>query len=124
MSLYQKIERIQNQQLNHERSIFKLGETVRIGLLIQEGKKQRVQTFQGTLIAQHRSGRSSTFTIRRIFQGIGIERVFFLHTTSIQQITTLRCAKVRRAKLYYLRTRTGKAARLRQRFTKIEQSLL
>ena len=90
--------------------------------MIQEGNKQRVQTYQGTLIAQHRRNRNSTITIRRIFQGVGIERVFLIHSTSIQKIEILRCSKVRRAKLYYLRARKGKATRLRERFVKVKRN--
>lgn len=123
MSLYQLLEKVQNQQLKPNVPVFNFGDTVRVGVLIQEGNKERVQTYQGTLIAQHRAHRNSTITIRRIFQGVGIERVFMVHSNSIQNIEILRCSKVRRAKLYYLRDRKGKATRLRERFVKVRKDL-
>ena len=93
-----------------------IGDTVKVGVLIQEGNKQRVQPYEGTVIAQHRAGLSTTITVRRIFQGIGVERVFTIHSPSIQDIQVVRSAKVRRAKLYYLRNRVGKGTRLKERF--------
>jgi large subunit ribosomal protein L19 len=96
----------------------RMGDTVNVGVLIQEGKKQRTQSYQGTLIAQHKAFRNSTITIRRIFQGVGVERVFLIHSRTVQHIKVLRHAKVRRAKLYYLRNLKGKATRLREIFSK------
>lgn len=96
--------------------VIHIGDTVSVGVLIQEGNKQRVQTYQGTVIAQHRAGLNSTITVRRVFQGIGLERIFLVHSPSVQRLEVLRRAEVRRAKLYYLRDRVGKATRLKERF--------
>lgn len=92
--------------------IISVGDTVRVGVYIQEGNKQRVQPYEGTVISQHKAGSNSTITVRRIFQGIGVERVFGIYSPSLQSIQLLRRAKVRRAKLYYLRDRVGKGTRL------------
>ena len=89
-----------------------IGDTVRVGVLIQEGSKQRVQPYQGMVVARHRAGVHTTLTVRRVFQGVGVERVFPLHSPLLRSISVLKRARVRRAKLYYLRERVGKAARL------------
>jgi large subunit ribosomal protein L19 len=89
---------------------------VRIGVSIQEGNKQRVQPFEGTVIAQHKAGLNSTLTVRKSLQGVGVERVFPLHGPCITSIQIIRRAQVSRAKLYYLRDRTGKATRLKEKF--------
>ena len=93
-----------------------VGDTVKVGVLIQEGNKQRVQPYEGIVIAQHRAGVSTTITVRKIFQGIGVERIFAIHSPWIQAIEIVRRAKIRKAKLYYLRNRIGKATRLKERF--------
>lgn len=89
-----------------------VGDTVRVGVYIQEGNKQRVQPYEGTVISQHKAGVNTTITVRRIFQGVGVERVFGMYSPSLHSIQLLRRAKVRRAKLYYLRERVGKGTRL------------
>ena len=89
-----------------------VGDTVRVGVYIQEGNKQRVQPYEGTVISQHKAGVNSTITVRRIFQGVGVERVFGVYSPSLHSIQIFRRAKVRRAKLYYLRDRVGKGTRL------------
>nr|YP_009106163.1 ribosomal protein L19 [Paradoxia multiseta]AIT94945.1 ribosomal protein L19 [Paradoxia multiseta] len=89
-----------------------IGDTVKVGVLIQEGNKERVQPYEGTVIAQHRAGVHTTVTVRRVFQGVGVERVFVIHSPLIKKIEILRRAKVRKAKLYYLRDRIGKGTRL------------
>ena len=89
-----------------------VGDTVRVGVYIQEGNKQRVQPYEGTVISQRKAGVNTTITVRRIFQGIGVERVFGMYSPSLHSIQLLRRAKVRRAKLYYLRERVGKGTRL------------
>jgi large subunit ribosomal protein L19 len=119
MKFQQLIEKIQQKQLKNNLPILSLGDTICVGVLIQEGTKQRIQTYQGILIAQHRANRRSTITVRRIFQGIGIERIFLIHSPTIQFIEVKRCVKVRRAKLYYLKNIKGKAARLREKIKKI-----
>lgn len=118
MSLYQVVETIQKKWLRSKSFSLRLGDTVRVGVLVQERNKQRVQNFQGTLIAMRHSDRNSTFTIRRVFQGTGLERVFLFHSPVIKRFEVLRRAKVRRAKLYFLRHRKGKGARLRKCFKK------
>ena len=94
----------------------KIGDLVRVGVAIQEGNKERVQPFEGTVIARHLAGSDSTITIRKVLQGTGVERVFPLHAPCVTSIQVLRRADVSRAKLYYLRERTGKATRLKQKF--------
>ena len=89
-----------------------VGDTVRVGVYIQEGNKQRVQPYEGTVISQHKAGVNSTITVRKIFQGVGVERVFGVYSPSLHSIQLVRRAKVRRAKLYYLRDRVGKGTRL------------
>ena len=89
-----------------------IGDTVKVGVLIQEGNKERVQPYEGTVIAQHRAGVHTTVTVRRVFQGVGVERIFVIHSPLIKNIEILRRAKVRKAKLYYLRDRIGKGTRL------------
>ncbi|AFZ48230.1 LSU ribosomal protein L19P [Cyanobacterium stanieri PCC 7202] len=93
-----------------------VGDTIKVGVRIQEGGKERVQPFEGTIIAMRNGGINETITVRRIFQGVGVERVFLLHSPKIANIQVIRRGKVRRAKLYYLRDRVGKATRIKQRF--------
>lgn len=93
-----------------------VGDTVKVGVRIQEGGKERIQPFEGTVIAMRHGGINRTITVRRIFQGVGVERVFLLHSPIVANIEILRRGKVRRAKLYYLRDRVGKATRIKQRF--------
>ena len=93
-----------------------IGDTVRVGVRIREGGKERVQPYEGTVIAMRNGGVNETITVRKIFQGVGVERVFLLHAPRIASIKVIRRGKARRAKLYYLRDRIGKATRLKQRF--------
>lgn len=93
-----------------------VGDTVRVGVRIQEGGKERVQPYEGTVIAMRNGGINESITVRRVFQGVGVERVFLLHAPRVANIKILRRGKARRAKLYYLRDRVGKATRLKQRF--------
>ncbi|MBI2625919.1 50S ribosomal protein L19 [Candidatus Parcubacteria bacterium] len=106
------------QQIRTDLPDLKPGDTVRVWQKIKEGDKERLQAFEGVLIARHRkSGASATFTVRRIISGIGVERVFPLHSPAIDKIEVVKRAKVRRAKLTYLRLRAGKAARMREAAT-------
>jgi len=114
--LYEIVESIQSGYFRTNLPEIRIGDLVRIGVSIQEGNKQRVQPFEGTVIAQHLSGVNSTITVRKTLQGIGIERVFPVHATCIRSIQVLRRAEISRAKLYYLRNRTGKATRLKEKF--------
>ncbi len=116
MKLYELVNNIEKEQFKTTLPLICIGDTVKIGLIIQEGNKQRIQPYEGTIIAQHRAGISTTITVRLIFQNIGVERVFSIHSPLIQNIEIIRHAKVRKAKLYYLRTRIGKSTRLKERF--------
>lgn len=116
MNLSLLVKNLETAQRRTDLPNLTIGDTLNIGVLIQEGNKQRVQNYQGTLIAQHRAGLNSTITVRRVFQGIGRERIFLVHSPSVQRIEVVRRAQVRRAKLYYLRDRVGKATRLKERF--------
>ena len=91
-----------------------VGDTLKIGVLIQEGNKERVQSSEGVVICIHKAQLNTTITLRRIFQGIGIEKVYLIHSPRIKNISIIRKSKVKRAKLYYLRKRVGKATRLKQ----------
>ena len=114
--LQQLVQSIQSGTLKTELPDIRIGDLVRIGVSIQEGNKQRVQPFEGTVIARHQGGSNSTITVRKTLQGIGVERVFPLHAPCITSLQVLRRADVSRAKLYYLRNRTGKATRLKEKF--------
>jgi large subunit ribosomal protein L19 len=118
MHLREIVNKRQLEQKGQDRPILCLGDTIRVSVLIEEANKRRIQFYQGTLIAKHQSGISTTIIVRRVFRGVGMERVFFLHSPLIQDIKVLRRAKVRRAKLYYLRYLKGKAIRLKDRFVK------
>ncbi len=94
---------------------FRPGDTVRVNVRVKEGEKERVQAFEGICIARKHGGVSETFTVRKISNGIGVERIFPLHSPMIGEIVVVRRGVVRRAKLYYLRDVTGKAARIKER---------
>ena len=96
--------------------IIRIGDSVKVGVKIVEGNKERVQFYEGTVIAKKNSSVNTTLTVRKVLQGIGVERIFLLHSPKIDSITVLRSSKVRRAKLYYLRGLKGKASRLKQEF--------
>ena len=93
---------------------FEIGDTVRVSVNIREGSRERIQMFEGTVIAKKGSGVSETFTVRRVSYGVGIERVFPLHSPNVVDVKVIRSGKVRRAKLYYLRDRVGKAAKVKE----------
>jgi large subunit ribosomal protein L19 len=93
-----------------------VGDTVRVGVRITEGNKERIQPYEGVVIAKRHGGLNETITVRRIFQGVGVERVFLIHSPQVASIKVERRGKVRRAKLFYLRDRVGKATRVKQRF--------
>ena len=94
---------------------FAIGDQVKVHVKIVEGNKERVQVFEGAVIGRHRAGVSSTFTVRKISYNVGVERVFPLHSPMVSKIEVVRKGKVRRAKLYYLRDLTGKAAKIREK---------
>lgn len=92
----------------------KVGNTIKIWVKIREGERERLQAFEGTVIARKGSGVSETFTVRRVSYGVGVERVFPVHSPNVDKIELIRAGKVRRSKLYYLRDRVGKAAKVKQ----------
>jgi large subunit ribosomal protein L19 len=110
------IRSIEAEQLKTNLPEIHVGDTVKVGVIIQEGNKERTQPYEGVVIAKRGAGTNQSITVRRIFQGVGVERVFLVHSPRIESIKILRRGKVRRAKLYYLRDRVGKATRLKQRF--------
>jgi len=110
------IRSIEAEYIKDDLPTIHIGDTVRVGVRIQEGGKERIQPYEGTVIARRNGGINETITVRRIFQGVGVERVFLLHSPRVDSIKVLRRGKVRRAKLYYLRDRVGKATRIKQRF--------
>ena len=110
------IRSIESEHLKSDVPDIYVGDTVEVGVRITEGNKERVQPYKGTVIAKQNGGISETITVRKIFQGVGVERVFLLHSPMIDKIVVERRGKVRRAKLYYLRDRVGKATRIKQRF--------
>ncbi len=112
----QLIRSIEEEQLKSDLPQINVGDTVRVGVRIREGEKERVQPYEGTVIAMRNGGINETVTVRKVFQGIGVERVFLLHSPLVEGIKIMRRGKVRRAKLYYLRDRVGKATRVKQRF--------
>jgi len=109
------IDLVQEKQLKKGVDTFNVGDTVKVHVVIREGDKERIQIFQGNVIAKRGAGISSSFTVRKISFGIGVERVFPLHSKMINKIEVVRRGKVRRAKLYYLRKLRGKAARLKEK---------
>lgn len=90
-----------------------IGSTVKVHVRIKEGEKERIQVFEGTVIAKNNSGIAETFTVRRVSYGVGVERVFPVHSPNVAKVELIRSGKVRRSKLYYLRDRVGKAARVK-----------
>ena len=110
------IKEFENEQLKKELPEIYVGDTVKVGVKITEGNKERVQPYEGVVIAKRHGGLNQTITVRRIFQGIGVERVFMLHRPQGVSLKVERRGKVRRAKLFYLRDRVGKATRVKQRF--------
>jgi len=116
LNIIQSISNVENDFLKLDLPILKIGDNVKIGVKIIEGNKERIQFYEGTIIAKKNSSINMTITVRKIFQGIGIERIFLIHSPKLDSINVLRSAKVRRSKLYYLRNLRGKASRLRQTF--------
>ena len=106
------IKEFENGQLKKELPEIYVGDTVKVGVKITEGNKERVQPYEGVVIAKRHGGINQTITVRRIFQGIGVERVFMLHSPQVASLKVERRGKVRRAKLFYLRDRVGKATRV------------
>ena len=108
------VEQINQENLKAETPSFNVGDTVRVSVKVIEGTRERIQIFEGTVIAKRHGGISETFTVRRLSFGIGVERTFPIHSPKITKVDVVRRGKVRRAKLYYLRGRTGKAAKVKE----------
>ena len=100
--------------LKEDAPVVAIGNTVRVHVKIREGERERIQVFEGTIIAMKGSGISSTFTVRPVSSGVGVERVFPVHSPNVAKVDIVRTGKVRRAKLYYLRNRVGKAAKVKE----------
>jgi large subunit ribosomal protein L19 len=109
------IEQLEREQLRDDRPEFGPGDTVRIHYRVVEGGKERIQVFEGTVIHRKEGGPRTTFTVRKISNGVGVERVFPMHSPRVAKIEVTRRGDVRRAKLYYLRGRVGKAARIKEK---------
>ena len=108
------LKAVESEQLREDLSDFSVGDRIRVHIKVVEGEKERIQAFEGTVIAKKHGGISETFTVRRVSFGEGIERIFPLHSPSISKIEILSRGSVRRAKLYYLRGRSGKASRIKE----------
>ena len=108
------IKAFTNEQLKTEVPQFNVGDTVRVHNKIVEGTRERIQLFEGTVIAKKNGGISETFTVRRVSYGVGVEKTFPLHSPRVEKVEVIRTGKVRRAKLYYLRDRVGKAAKVKE----------
>ena len=107
---------LENKFLNANVPNIRVGDTIKLGVSITEGNKERIQFTEGVVIAKKNSSLNSTITLRRVMQGVGVERVYLLNSPKLKSIEILRSSKIRRSKLYYLRVRFGKATRLEQRF--------
>lgn len=113
-----KLKLVEKTQMHDEFPKFVPGDTINVAYRVREGEKERIQNYEGVVIAQRGSGANRTFTVRKISNGVGVERIFLYSTPYISEITIKRRGKVRRAKLYYLRDLRGKKARLKERETK------
>nr|UBA15660.1 ribosomal protein L19 [Pseudo-nitzschia hainanensis] len=116
LNVQQVINKIETRYHRKVLPIIRIGDSIKVGLKIIEGSKERIQFYEGTVIAQKNTSINTSITVRKIVQGIGIERIFLVHSPKIHSLQTLRSSKVRRSKLYYLRQLKGKASRLKQTF--------
>ncbi len=112
------IDELEKAYLKEELPQLNSGDTVKVFVRIVEGNKERLQAFEGTIIKQHGSGINKTITVRKVFQGVGVERVFLVNSPRVERINVLRRGDVRRSKLYYLRERSGKATRIKEKIEK------
>lgn len=108
------IEAFTNEQLKKETPLIRVGDTVRVYNKIKEGNRERIQLFEGTVIGKHGGGISETFTVRRVSYGVGVEKTFPIHSPNVEKVEIVRVGKIRRAKLYYLRGRVGKASKVKE----------
>ena len=116
LNIQQTINNVENSFLKKNIPILQIGDNIKLGVKIIEGNRERVQFYEGIIIAKKNTSINTTITVRKTLQGIGIERIFLVHSPKIDSITVLRSSKVRRSKLYYLRNLRGKASRLKQTF--------
>ncbi|UCG62217.1 MAG: 50S ribosomal protein L19 [Candidatus Zixiibacteriota bacterium] len=116
-----RLAQIEKSYLRDDLPQFSSGDTVRVHVKIKEGDKERIQVFQGTVTSRRGGGTNATFTVRKVSSGIGVERVFPLHSPNIAKIERVRAGQVRRKKLYYLRELTGKSARIKEQITDLEK---
>ena len=112
------IKNLESEYTTRELPEMNPGDTVKVFVRIVEGNKERIQAFEGTIIKLHGSGLNKTITVRKVFQGVGVERVFLVYSPRIEKIQVLRRGDVKRAKLYYLRERSGKATRIKEKIEK------
>ena len=112
------IQAFTNEQLKTEVPVINIGDTIRVHNRIKEGNRERIQMFEGTVIAKHGGGISETFTVRRVSYGCGVEKTFPIHSPNVVKVETIRVGKIRRAKLYYLRDRVGKASKVKEKIEK------
>ena len=108
------VEAFTNEQLKKELPVIRIGDTIRVHNKIKEGNRERIQMFEGTVIAKHGGGISETFTVRRMSYGVGVEKTFPFHSPNVEKVDIIRVGKVRRAKLYYLRDRVGTASKVKE----------
>lgn len=108
------LKTIAQDSAKQELPAFEIGDTIRVDVNIREGDRERIQAFEGTVIARKGSGISETFTVRRVSYGVGVERVFPIHSPNVKSVQVIRKGNVRRAKLYFLRDRVGKAAKVKE----------
>ena len=108
------IEAFTNEQLKKEVPLIRVGDTIRVHNKIKEGNRERIQLFEGTVIGKHGGGISETFTVRRVSYGVGVEKTFPIHSPNVEKVDIVRVGKIRRAKLYYLRGRVGKASKVKE----------
>lgn len=116
LNIQQTLANVEKEFLKNDLPVLRIGDNVKLGIKIIEGNKERIQFYEGTIIAKKNSSINTTITVRKTLQGIGVERIFLIHSPKVDSITVLRSSKVRRSKLYYLRSLKGKASRLKQSF--------
>ena len=109
------IQAFTNEQMKAELPVIRIGDTIRVHNRIKEGNRERIQMFEGTVIAKHGGGISETFTVRRISYGVGVEKTFPIHSPNVEKVDIIRVGKVRRAKLYYLRDKIGKDSKVKEK---------
>ena len=115
-----KIKAIENEQLRENKLVLNIGDTVKVHVKIKEGNKERIQVFEGTIIKKQGGGANETFTVRRVAYGVGVEKTFLVNSPKVEKVEIVRAGKVRRAKLYYLRDRVGKATKVKEKITSKE----